>query len=176
MRDDWTHQGNEKCQHLEKQEGFSGNASSKWKNASRSICCRYLHRLELLSQAQEKYGKLTGKQPATIEITRRDYWYQVALLLYKDTLIWIIRLWWPSQWLVTYVRHLPVITYLHVVPSPSRHTYFCKKCLQHIKTPLHDWLQKLKRLVVDYNLAKHMVEPLIFIPDFPLKRVAGAEP
>jgi len=39
-------------------------------------CYRYLHRLELLRQAQEKDGnsghKLTGKQPATTEITRRD--------------------------------------------------------------------------------------------------------
>ena len=43
------------------------------------MCYRkaYLHRLELLRQAQEKDGnrgiKITGKQPAAIELTRRDH-------------------------------------------------------------------------------------------------------
>jgi len=40
-------------------------------------CCSHLHRLELLRQAQEKEVngsiKLTGKQPATIEITRGNH-------------------------------------------------------------------------------------------------------
>ena len=33
----------------------------------------------------------------------------------------MIRLWWLSQWLVTYGHHLAVTIYLHVVPSTDRH-------------------------------------------------------
>jgi len=40
-------------------------------------CYRYLNRLELLRQAQEKDRisgiKLTGKQPAAMDLTRRDH-------------------------------------------------------------------------------------------------------
>ena len=46
-------------------------------------CYRYLHRLELLRQAQEKlttWGiELTGKQSAAIELTRRDHSTDIRL-------------------------------------------------------------------------------------------------
>ena len=42
--------------------------------------------------------------------------------LYRDKLITIIRLWWLSQWLVTYGHHLVVTIYWHVAPSSGRHT------------------------------------------------------
>jgi len=51
----------------------------------------------------------TGKQSAAIELTRPDN----SLLL--------TRLWWLSQWLVTYGRHPSVTIYSHVAPSPGRH-------------------------------------------------------
>ena len=48
--------------------------------------------------------------------------YKVALSLYRDKRITIIRLWWPSQWLVTHGYHLAVTICLHVaattLPSP----------------------------------------------------------
>ena len=48
-------------------------------------------------------------------------YYQVALSLYRDKRITIIRLWWLSQWLVTHGHHLAVTIYLHVAPSSGRH-------------------------------------------------------
>ena len=48
--------------------------------------------------------------------------YKVALSLYRDKRITIIRLWWLSQWLVTHGYHLAVTICLHVaattLPSP----------------------------------------------------------
>ena len=50
------------------------------------------------------------------------YYNSVALSLYKDKRITIIRLWWLSQWLVAHGHHLAVTIYLHVAPSSGRHT------------------------------------------------------
>jgi len=77
--------------------------------------------------------KLTGNQPAAIEILRQVHsstrhhiqpsietavsvyhpasslhWYSVALSLYRDKWITTIPLWWLSQWLVIYGHHLAV--------------------------------------------------------------------
>jgi len=46
----------------------------------------------------------------------------VALSLYRDNRITIIRLWWLSQRLVAYGHHLAVTIYLYVAPSSRRHT------------------------------------------------------
>jgi len=45
---------------------------------------------------------------------RSFYWYRVTLLLYRDKWITIIRLWWPSQWLVTRGHHLAMTIYLYM--------------------------------------------------------------
>jgi len=66
--------------------------------------------------------KLTGKQPAAIELPRRVDSTEVALSLYRDKWITIIRLWWLSQRLVTYGHHLTVTIHLYVAPSSGRHT------------------------------------------------------
>jgi len=42
--------------------------------------------------------------------------------LYRDEWIATIRLWWLSQWLVTYGHHLAVTIYLHEAPAPGRHS------------------------------------------------------
>jgi len=41
--------------------------------------------------------------------------------VYRDKRITIIRLWWPSQWLVAHGHHLAVTIYLLVAPSSGRH-------------------------------------------------------
>jgi len=50
------------------------------------------------------------------------YYYWVALSLYRDKRIAIIRLWWLSQWLVTHGHHPAVTIYSHVASSSDRHT------------------------------------------------------
>ena len=106
--------------------------------------CSWLHRLELLRQAQGKDVirgiKLTGKQPAAIEHPHWVYYYQVAQSLYRDKWITIIRLWWPSQWLVAYAYHLAVTTFLHVSPSTRRHKTLGRRLFAvDIALPLKIW-------------------------------------
>ena len=62
----------------------------------------------------------SSRAPSTSSL----YYYDVALSLYRDKRITIIRLWWRSQWLVTYRHHLAVTIYLHVAPSTCRHTTY----------------------------------------------------
>jgi len=64
--------------------------------------------------------KLTGKQPTTIEITLLTL--GCTILLNRDKRIMMICLWWLSQRLVTYGRHLLVTICLHVAPSPGCHS------------------------------------------------------
>ena len=52
----------------------------------------------------------SSRAPSTSSL----YYYYVALSLYRDKRITIIRLWWLSQWLVTYRHHLAVTIYLHI--------------------------------------------------------------
>jgi len=46
----------------------------------------------------------------------------IIYAIYRDKWITIIHLWWLSQWTVTHGHHLAVTIYLHVAPSPGRHT------------------------------------------------------
>jgi len=62
--------------------------------------------------------KLTRKQPAAIEITLLIIG---CTIIYRDKWIMIIRLWWLSQWLVTYGHHL-LVTINYMAPSPGCHT------------------------------------------------------
>ena len=64
-----------------------------------------------------KLGTLTDRKA-----TSSNRAPSVALLLYRDKRITIIRLWWLSQWLVTHGHHLAVIIYLHVAPTSGHHT------------------------------------------------------
>jgi len=68
--------------------------------------------------------KLTGKQPAAVELRRRVYSTDTRLHYHciRNTWITIIRLRWLLQWLGDHEHHLPVIISFHVVPSPGRHS------------------------------------------------------
>jgi len=76
--------------------------------------------LEALDWKSIINGKATSSNRA--HSTRSLHWYSVALPLYRDKWITINRLWWLSQRLVTHEHYLAVIIYLHVAPSPGRHS------------------------------------------------------
>jgi len=61
----------------------------------------------------------SNRAPSTSSL----YYYSVALSFYRDKWTAIIRWWWLSQWLVTYGHKLVVTIYVHVAPSPCRHSY-----------------------------------------------------
>jgi len=91
----------------------------------RRECCSWLHRIELLRQAQAKDGNsghyLTGKQPAAIKLSHWVHSTTTRLHYHYIGIRELIRLWRLSQWLVTHGHHLAVTIYLHVAPSPGRH-------------------------------------------------------
>ena len=97
----------------------------------RSLIGRHLLQLtaspwttEARTRERWQFGALTNRKATSSNrapSTSSIYYYYVALSLYKDKWTTIIRLWWPSQWLVTHGHHLAVTIYLHVAPSTDRY-------------------------------------------------------
>ena len=79
---------------------------------------------EASTRERWQFGALTNRKSTSSNrapSTSSLYYFLVALSLYRDKWTTIIRLWWISQWLVTYGHHLVVTIYLHVAPSTCRH-------------------------------------------------------
>ena len=96
------------------------------------LCCYVVLQLtaspwttEASSSERWQFGALTNKTASSgnrAPSLSSLYYYKVALSLYRDKRITIIRLWWLSQWLVTHGHHLAVTIHLHVTPSTDRHS------------------------------------------------------
>ena len=100
---------------------------------------------EVITGERWQFGALTNRKATTSNrapSTSSLYYYQVALSLYWDKRITIIRLWWLSQWLVTHGHHLAVNIYLHVAPSPGRHSTEIN--FRGCWGRTHMWRQKVK--------------------------------
>ena len=92
--------------------------------------------IEASTRERWQFGALTNRKATSstrAPSTSSLCYYYVALSLYRDKWTTIIRLWWLSQWLVTYGHHLAVTIYLHVTPSSGRHTSLQWK----VSHPLH---------------------------------------